>query len=423
MSSAQYQRVLVVAEALLSKIDLPEETFNKYNQIKSHILSEPVHNNEDALLDQLRSDIVGLYDTFVKTSFLFVQALQKGGISDQQPHSAGKLTGYSSTATNSATALADFVDLFNKKRDKLTSTTKLALADCSIDKRIPLQGILDQLDEMEVNFDRYVSELQSLDTNIRQQLEEHITHLETIQTLRDQLEEQATLIKENEIIAKELKIVKASKDELTETLRARENELNKFKREMEVIETNVTPKMEALEQANRQATRITQEYERAFDRVTSYFRSLAPFNSTQVFNSRNIPRILDYIEDTTESILADNRTLHRRVVEMKGVTEKFLGPGLQDIRQLIEESNNCLSDMDNHAKNLSIIRQSVTSSVKGTDNHSASLSSSSSVQNMGSTHGGEHQQPTRKVRPPSGTSSTSSKQLRTAELPRGHKQK
>ena len=360
MSASQYQKILTVAETLLSKVDLPKETFEKYNQFKEGVLEEAFVETT-AVVSQLNLEVVSIYQQFISSMTEILRVLIK-------PEAEPSASAQKSQSTAEITV--EFVDYFNKKKKLIKEVVSEGIEEASVEGKVPLQRITDGVEEMEQAFNKMVDLLGELEDRLKVTEMESSRIKEETDKLKADAESQREIGKENEILTKEIRVLKSSKDEVGEKLKQRESELEKIKTELQTSELALSRRIEGLEQSQRQSSRTSQELERSFDRICSFFKSLVTRKSQEVFSSKNLPQILDTIEDYVDNLLKRNRQLNESLTtrerelkqqqEASFHTEKKTSHRMAEIRQLVNASSLCMADIDVHAARLDAMTQGVS---------------------------------------------------------------
>ena len=145
----QYRKILNVAETLLSKIDLPQETFDKYNEFKDRILEESGVDYSD-IESQLKTEIIAVYHNFVATCTEVMSGIALR--SDPKDREA---------------TLANYIDFFNRKKKLIKQAASDDLNNSSVESKISLQRLVDQIDEMEKTFDQYIGLMSTVEDQIK----------------------------------------------------------------------------------------------------------------------------------------------------------------------------------------------------------------------------------------------------------------
>ena len=354
MSASQYKKLLSVAETILSKIDLPQETFDKYNEFKDRILEEG-STEPTELVTELQADIIGVYQQFFKA---VLDMLGQAAYSKK-------------SGENLEQRLNSFVEQFNRKKKTIREAADSGMQKYSIEGKVSIQRIVDSLDDMEIDFDKLVGNIGVVSDMIREK-DVHISSLsENFEIIQNELQESREHIKENDIFSLEIRALSEENLKVQERLKEKDSLVQSLSKETETLQRTMGLKIDSLEHSQRQALRTTQEYERSFERLLGFFKSHVSKQNMEILKSRNLPAILDYIEDFVEVTIKHNyqltedlRDKEESINELQShvsESDKITSTNMDDIRKLIAESNSCMHDLDNHVSSLHRMRTSFSS--------------------------------------------------------------
>lgn len=354
MSLASYKKILSVAETILSKIDLPRETFDKYNEFKDRLLEDGGLDAGDIVVE-LQSELVGMYHQFVKAATDILGLISDAG-GDMQAAIEHRL--------------GQFIDTFNRKQKLVRETIEASQGKTSIEGKVVLQRLVDNVEEMEIDFDKMVNLLGSTGDIIRERESENYEMQGMIEKLQTELEESKESLKDSSLLGKEYKALQLERDLLANQVQERDQMISQLKDDQETTHAEMSLKIESLSQSQRHNQRSTHELERAFERLVGFFRPHISSEKSEVMRSRNLPSILDHIEDFVADMTEDNKKLldemkakDSNLEELQSQSEtvdKKMSTYMADIRQLVSASNECMLDIDNHANTLHKMRMSFT---------------------------------------------------------------
>lgn len=394
MSVQAYQKILQVSERLLEKIDLPQDTRDKYFLFKSTVLEED--SNEEELFSQLKDEQIAMYESFVAAAGEVLQDMGSqplGGNFGNPSNSinpAAGVSGISSPALGTSenkdtseiltTVIASFVDTFNRKKKIVKDSVNSSLQNCSTETKLKLQRLWNNIEGMEGVFDKIVTNLATLDEKNKDCKLENSTLTEKVCQLEKELDQSVVHEKDIEILTKELKIIKIERDDALEKLKSKETEIEELQKDIEISERELGNRIVLLEKSQKMAVREAQEFERVFDRLTGFFKpiieeswenerlelaikaasagntnnqdqALSPpqnFLSTSShlqpsFPSTNLPKILDIIEDFVSSLYSSSlelkASLARQSSMLKKRDNKRVMELLGDAKELVRESS------------------------------------------------------------------------------------
>lgn len=355
MSASQYKKLLSVAETILSKLDLPQETFDKYNEFKERVLEE---GSTDAaeLVCELQTDLLTVHQQFLKACADMLTSVLHAG----------------STPTSLEERLELFAEAFARKKKAVREAAALHADRYTLEGRMAVQRLADSLDDLEADFDRVVGVVGTVAEAAREK-ENAVTNLEEeLQKAKKEIEDRMEMAKESQVLSTEYKALVRERDLLVERIQKKESEVTHLAKEMESMEKTLSLKIESLSTSHRQSLRSAQEYERSFERLIGFFRGVVPKPQSEVFKSRNLAAILDFMEDFIEQTISSDSQLKEKirlkeasVDELQSKvceTERQVSTYMDDIKRLIAESNRCMEDLDQHASVLHQMRSSFVSS-------------------------------------------------------------
>lgn len=352
MSLPQYQKLLSVAETLLNKIDLPQDTLDKYQEFKQRLLEDTPPDLAQIEI-QLQSALLAVHNTFLGTLQGILHTV------------TGK-----STVQDTHTTLTHFVDFFNHKKQVLKDTVQQTLDMCSPAEKVGLSKYEDHIDELEHSLDKLVLTLVALEEQTKAHVDEINSCKDQIAKLSSDLEANQNLLRESEILSKELKVLKSAKDETEQALLSRERDIEVLKKELNQTEQTLTLKLQSAETTHKQSAHRSTELERLFDRLLGYARSVAPKQVQPSLTPRNLPALLDFLEDFTDNLLTDNRQLHtllnqkehslRELQSHSTSTERIVSTRMEELKRLVAASNDCILSMDNQARSIEHLKSSLS---------------------------------------------------------------
>ena len=352
MEVIKYQKVLQVAETILSKVDLPQETFDKYNEFKEKMLDDFSENQtgQAEVEVELRAELLAVHDHFVSTTYQIVANMLSN---DESKEESDGLIG-------------KFVDYFNRKKKIVSDAIMEGMENCGIETKVVFQRLKDTVEEMEQKFDKYVVILNSLDNHLYSKKKEIELQTELTNKLQKELGNTKDPLRERESLLEEVKILRIEKDEIGQRHKTKDAEIERLRKEISSVENSLAAHIDQMEQTHRHTLRSLQEYDRVFDRFSSFFKQIVPKNQAEIFESKNLSAMMDIAEDLVERLVRDNRGMATelekrdeyigRIKDRKAVTGKRMQEYVSEFRQLIEESNSCMSSIDKRAIKLNSMR-------------------------------------------------------------------
>lgn len=353
MSLASYKKILSVAETILSKIDLPQETFDKYNEFKDRLL-EDCGSDPSEIVAELQAELLGVYLQFVRAATDMLGLLREA---DRDAQAAIEQR------------LNQFIELFNRKQQLVREAVDSSQQKCSVEGRVVLHRLVDTVEEMELDFDKLVSLIGSTGDIIRDKDSDNIQLQTLVEKLQSELTERNDSLKESALLGKEYKALQTERNDLIGKVEQGENLLLQLKEEMETVQSEFSLKIDSLTQSQRHNQRNMQELERALDRLLGFFTPHMDKEYSDLIRGRNLPAVLDKIEDFVDSITVENKRLsaemHKKATDLDELQsqsqslDKKVGSYMADIKHLIAASNECMHEIDNHANSLHRMRMSI----------------------------------------------------------------
>jgi len=300
MSASQYKKVLAVAEALLRKVEMPEETILKYDELKNKILGEEQHD----IAGQLSNELISVYQFFIETFVNFMsEVAMKGsaeGLSDN--------------------LITPFLDEFEVKKKELRDM--ILDASVTIEQRLLLKQHLSALDEMEVVVDRALSCMDGIQELISHSSDIQEKQAVKIQKMEDELDNTMTELKNNTSIRKELEVVMIERDDLSNRLKLSEIELSELKSKVENLKLE---RQTVAETEGKQMVELSTqlaETQQLASRFCEHFTQFSELYEGPTDTS-NFEEMVQFACEFAEKLEGDNRWLLGKVNECEEAIEEF----------------------------------------------------------------------------------------------------
>lgn len=353
MSQNQYQRILSIAEGILSKIDLPEDTLVKYEELKGKILEE-LDVDCAELQVKLQNEFLGVYEHFVSTITTVVSNILGDG-------SSRSITG---------NTLNKFVDYFNRTKQVIKETVEEG-SRISLESKLTFNKYGESIELLESAFDKIVNLLGSVDELVGEKNDEIKEQNKRIELMEEQLGKTTSLARQTEQLEKEIRTLKLEKDELVFKFKGKDVDLEKTKSELMETERILAGRIEQLDQTNKYLLKNIEDSDKWFDRFSCFFRPYFMKNEAEKFEEKNMSDMLTNVQEMVESIIAENKemlsVIERKEEDIKGLRtslkSKTLKTGLvaSEMKELIAQSNQCLEEMDSTAASLEHLRSLMSS--------------------------------------------------------------
>ena len=345
MSAQQYKKVLSIAEALLRKVDMPQQTVEKYESLKTQILSQ---GSSPATIDgaqtpqfgeissQIKDEIVWLHQNFLATLVEIITCMLQSNPAVAQKQIEG--------------LISPFFEAFEQKKRDIRDV--VLESSSNVESRLGLKQHLNSLDEMEISFESAINLIAGFQDLILQKSADNEKSQARAEKLEDELDEAMNEIKTTRSVLKEVELLKLEKEGLVDQIKRLEMskmDIQKSK-ELRIVELEKTS--EQLREENRLAlARIRKMEQNEYDFCALFSQYCEAYKGPSARN--DFSKMLSFAGDFVGKLEGDNRWLLEKV----GEGEAKVGKLTQINEEYERESAKRVKCVDNFVEELGEIVQ------------------------------------------------------------------
>ena len=299
MSAEQYQKILGIAEALLRKVEMPDETIQKYSNLKNKILTEPCASEDQKYNSLIKEELLGIYDSFFSVIYdYFNRMINRDANGNQKDENSVQI----------------FFEEFDGKKKEIRDV----ILDCSayVTDKASFKEYLGVIDEMEGSFEKVFQMIGVFEEMMTQKIQTEEQMMHTSKKLEEELADAVEELKNNSAIVKEAEALKIENESLEKKIKDLENRLNDLQDDQDhQIKTYETKLEQGKKERDISIARINKleflnsKFIRMFEEYAKNFKGPQNFESDE--------EIFEYGKDLVRKLENDNKWMIDRINQLE----------------------------------------------------------------------------------------------------------